>query len=71
LAYFFIQKWFSTYLSLHSKELGEKSFRSTYRVNLFASPLKESTLSLCGIHEKERMFQKDLTLYGNSYYEKE
>ncbi len=55
--------------SLYSKKLSEKP-HSTYRVDLFASRL--FPVIQCGIHEKrDGFFQKESTLYGNSYYEKE
>jgi hypothetical protein len=52
-----------------------KNCRSTYRVDLFASRLKQLTLSLHGYSaifiKKGRIFQKESTLSGNSYYEQE
>ncbi len=50
-----------------------KNPRSTFRVDLFASRLKESTLSFDTVRYswKGTCFQKESTLPGNSYYEKE
>ncbi len=52
-----------------------KNSHSTYRVDLFASRLKESILSLDTVRYSSnkflRIFQKESTLYGNGYNERE
>jgi hypothetical protein len=49
-----------------------KNPRSNYRVDLFASQLKEASHSMDTERDGfSRIFQKEWTLYGNGYYEKE